>query len=46
MEFFATKRGRDVLNIIFSVGASIVIFGALAKIEHWGGILGHAPKPV
>lgn len=42
MEFFATKRGRDVLNIIFSVGASIVIFGALAKIEHWGGILGHA----
>jgi len=42
MQFFATKRGRDVLNIIFSVGASIVIFGALAKIEHWGGLLGHA----
>ncbi|MCL6524487.1 MAG: gliding motility protein GldL [Thermoflavifilum sp.] len=42
MKFFATKRGRETLNVIFSIGASIVIFGALAKIEHWGGILGHA----
>lgn len=40
--FFATKKGKDVLNVIFSVGAAIVIFGALAKIEHWGGIWGHA----
>jgi gliding motility-associated protein GldL len=42
MKFFATKKGKDLLNIIFSVGASIVIFGALAKIEHWGGPIGHA----
>ena len=31
-----------VLNNIFSIGAAIVIFGALAKIEHWGGVLSHA----
>lgn len=42
MNFFKTKRGKNVLNIIFSVGASIVIFGALAKIEHWGGIWDNA----
>lgn len=41
-KFFSTKKGKDTLNIIFSVGAAIVIFGALAKIEHWDGILGHA----
>jgi gliding motility-associated protein GldL len=37
-----TKKSRAVLNVIFSVGAAIVIFGALAKIEHWGGPLGRA----
>lgn len=42
MNFFKTKRGKNVLNVIFSVGASIVIFGALAKIEHWGGIWDNA----
>lgn len=42
LKFFATKRGKMVLNNIFSIGAAIVIFGALAKIEHWGGILSHA----
>lgn len=37
-----SKRARGVLNVIFSIGAAVVIFGALAKIEHWGGLLGHA----
>ncbi|GAA4301147.1 gliding motility protein GldL [Compostibacter hankyongensis] len=40
--FFTTKKGKDTLNVIFSVGAAVVIFGALAKIEHWGGPLSHA----
>lgn len=30
------------MNVIFSIGAAVVIFGALAKIEHWGGPLGRA----
>ncbi len=37
-----SRRARSVLNVIFSVGAAIVIFGALAKIEHWGGAWGSA----
>lgn len=37
-----TKKARAVLNVIFSVGAAVVIFGALAKIEHWGGAMGRA----
>lgn len=37
-----TKKARGVLNVIFSVGAAVVIFGALAKIEHWGGAWGSA----
>lgn len=40
--FFKTKRARGVLNIVFSIGAAVVIFGALAKIEHWGGAWGSA----
>ncbi len=40
--FFQTKKARGVLNVIFSVGAAVVIFGALAKIEHWGGAWGSA----
>jgi gliding motility-associated protein GldL len=39
---FRTHKGRRLLNVIFSVGASIVIFGALSKLEHWGGILSYA----
>lgn len=39
--FLKTKKARGILNVIFSLGAAIVIFGALAKIEHWGGILGY-----
>ncbi len=37
-----SRKARGVLNVIFSVGAAIVIFGALAKIEHWGGGWGSA----
>lgn len=37
-----SKKARGVLNVIFSIGAAVVIFGALAKIEHWGGLLGRA----
>lgn len=40
--FFKTKKARGVLNVIFSLGAAVVIFGALAKIEHWGGAWGSA----
>src|SRR5690348_11254670 len=39
---FRTHKGRRLLNVIFSVGAAIVIFGALSKLEHWGGILSYA----
>ncbi len=39
---FKSQKARSVLNVIFSVGAAVVIFGALAKIEHWGGIWDHA----
>lgn len=37
-----TQKARSVLNVIFSLGAAVVIFGALAKIEHWGGPMGRA----
>jgi gliding motility-associated protein GldL len=37
-----THKAKVVLNVIFSVGASIVIFGALSKLEHWGGVLQYA----
>lgn len=40
--FFKTKKARGILNVVFSIGAAIVIFGALAKIEHWGGAWGSA----
>lgn len=40
--FLKTKKARGTLNVVFSIGAAIVIFGALAKIEHWGGVWGSA----
>jgi gliding motility-associated protein GldL len=33
--FFETKTGKYVKNLIIGVGASVVLIGALAKIEHW-----------
>lgn len=38
--FFKTKGARSTLNVIFSVSAAVIIFGALAKVEHWGGAWG------
>jgi len=33
--FFETKTGKYVKNLIIGVGASVVLIGALAKIQHW-----------
>jgi len=33
--FFETKRGKYIKNFIIGIGASIVLIGALAKLEHW-----------
>lgn len=33
--FFETKRGKYLKNFIIGIGASIVLIGALAKLEHW-----------
>lgn len=32
--FLASKRGRQLFHVLYSVGAAIVILGALAKITH------------
>jgi gliding motility-associated protein GldL len=39
-QFLATKNAKIILNAIFSIGASIVLLGALGKINHtsWGGM--------
>ena len=33
--FFHTKGGKTVLNYAYSLGAAVVILGALFKINHW-----------
>ena len=33
--FFETERGKRIKNLIIGVGASVVLIGALAKLEHW-----------
>src|SRR5690242_2537317 len=35
-----SHKAKGVMNVVFSVGAAIVIFGAFAKIEHLGGVFG------
>jgi gliding motility-associated protein GldL len=39
--FFETDRGKYVKNLIIGLGASVVLLGALFKIQHWpgGGIM-------
>jgi gliding motility-associated protein GldL len=37
VEFFDTERGKRVKNLIIGVGASIVLLGALFKLQHWEG---------
>ena len=34
-EFFEQERGKRIKNLIIGVGASVVLIGALAKLEHW-----------
>lgn len=33
--FFETQAGKRVKNLIIGLGASVVLIGALAKLEHW-----------
>jgi len=35
--FFATKQGKYLNNLIIGLGASVVLLGALFKIQHWPG---------
>lgn len=35
--FFETKQGKYVKNFIIGIGASVVLLGALFKIQHWPG---------
>jgi len=35
--FFETKRGKYIKNLIIGFGASVVLLGALFKIQHWPG---------
>lgn len=34
---FHTKKGKTVMGLLYGLGASIVIVGALFKIQHWPG---------
>ena len=33
--FFETERGKRLKNLIIGVGASVVLLGALFKLQHW-----------
>jgi len=35
--FFETKNGKYIKNLIIGLGASVVLLGALFKIQHWPG---------
>lgn len=35
--FFETERGKYIKNLIIGVGASVVLLGALFKLQHWPG---------
>jgi len=34
---FETKKGKTIMGLLYGLGASIVIIGALFKIQHWPG---------
>lgn len=34
---FETKKGKKIMGLLYGLGASVVIIGALFKIEHWKG---------
>src|ERR1700761_7223565 len=35
--FFETSQGKYLKNLLIGVGASVVLLGALFKIQHWQG---------
>jgi len=35
--FFESERGKSVKNLIIGLGASVVLLGALFKLQHWEG---------
>lgn len=35
--FFETKKGKYIKNFLMGVGASLVLLGALFKLQHWAG---------
>ena len=37
MHWYGSYQGKNVVNIVYSAGASVVIVGALFKILHWPG---------
>ncbi|MBR2168697.1 MAG: gliding motility protein GldL [Paludibacteraceae bacterium] len=37
MHWYESYQGKNITNIVYSVGASVVIIGALFKILHWPG---------
>ncbi len=37
MHWYESYQGKNVVNIVYSAGASVVIIGALFKILHWPG---------
>ena len=37
MHWYESYEGKNIVNIVYSVGASVVIIGALFKILHWPG---------
>ena len=37
MHWYESYQGKNITNIVYSVGASVVIVGALFKILHWPG---------
>lgn len=37
MHWYGSYQGKNIVNIVYSVGASVVIIGALFKILHWPG---------
>lgn len=37
MHWYGSYQGKNIVNIVYSVGASVVIIGALFKILHWQG---------
>lgn len=37
VEFFNSSKGKKITGMMYSLGASVVIVGALFKIQHWPG---------